>query len=331
MHFFPQKVHSNLLLLILPFLAFKVNERGALPRIHIGVGTLWYNTVKMKTGLILEGGAMRGIFTAGVLDVFMENEISFDGAIGVSAGAAFGCNLKSRQPGRVIRYNKRFATDPRYCSWASLVKTGDLFGADFCYRELPLELDLFDCATYDANPMEFHLSVTDCETGKPVYRLLDRADETMFRWMRASASMPLVSRPVEIDGRCYLDGGLSDGIPLAYFESIGYDRNIVITTRPQGYRKFPSWKFVVLKPFFRRFPAVYRALKTRHVWYNETLRYIDGQVAAGKAFLICPDAALPISRVCHNPETMQKVYDIGRATAERLLPRVKAYIGQGGS
>ena len=284
----------------------------------------------MKTGLILEGGAMRGIFTAGVLDVFMENEISFDGAVGVSAGAAFGCNLKSRQPGRVIRYNKRFATDPRYCSWASLVKTGDLFGADFCYRELPLELDLFDCATYDANPMEFHLSVTDCETGKPVYRLIDRADETMFRWMRASASMPLVSRPVEIDGRCYLDGGLSDGIPLAYFESIGYDRNVVITTRPQGYRKFPSWKFVVLKPFFRRFPAVYRALKTRHVWYNETLRYIDGQVAAGKAFLICPDAALPISRVCHNPETMQKVYDIGRATAERLLPRVKAYIGQGG-
>ena len=258
----------------------------------------------MKTGLILEGGAMRGIFTAGVLDVFMENEISFDGAVGVSAGAVFGCNLKSRQPGRVIRYNKRFA--------------------------LPLELDLFDCATYDANPMEFHLSVTDCETGKPVYRLLDRADETMFRWMRASASMPLVSRPVEIDGRCYLDGGLSDGIPLAYFESIGYDRNVVITTRPQGYRKFPSWKFVVLKPFFRRFPAVYRALKTRHVWYNETLRYIDGQVAAGKAFLICPDAALPISRVCHNPETMQKVYDIGRATAERLLPRVKAYIGQGG-
>ena len=270
---------------------------------------------------------MRGLFTAGVLDVFMEKGISFDGAVGVSAGAAFGCNLKSRQPGRVVRYNQRFARDPRYCSWSSLRKTGDLFGADFCYRELPLELDLFDCATYDANPMEFHLSVTDCETGKAVYRRLDRADETTFRWMRASASMPLVSRPVEIDGRFYLDGGLSDGIPLAYFESLGYARNVVITTRPHGYRKHPSWKFALLKPLFRRFPAVYHALKTRHVWYNETLRYIDGQVAAGKAFLICPDAALPISRVCHDPDAMQKVYDIGRATAERLLPKVRQFLG----
>ena len=281
----------------------------------------------MKTGLILEGGAMRGLFTAGVLDVFMENGISFDGAIGVSAGAAFGCNLKSRQPGRVIRYNKRFARDPRYCSWTSLLKTGYLFGADFCYRELPLELDPFDCAAYDANPMEFHLSVTDCETGKAVYKRLDRADETTFRWIRASASMPLVSRPVEIDGHRYLDGGLSDGIPLAYFESLGYERNVVITTRPHGYRKFPSWKFALLKPLFRRFPAVYHALKTRHVWYNETLLYIDRQVAAGKALLICPDAALPISRVCHNPDTMQKVYDIGCAAAVRVLPKAREFLG----
>lgn len=270
---------------------------------------------------------MRGLFTAGVIDVFMENGISFDGAIGVSAGAAFGCNLKSRQPGRVIRYNKRFARDPRYCSWTSLLKTGDLFGADFCYRELPLELDLFDCAAYDANPMEFHLSVTDCETGRPVYRRFDHADETTFRWIRASASMPLVSRPVEIDGHRYLDGGLSDGIPLAYFESLGYERNVVITTRPHGYRKFPSWKFALLKPLFRRFPAVYHALKTRHVWYNETLLYIDRQVAAGKVLLICPDAALPISRVCHNPDTMQKVYDIGCAAAVRVLPKAREFLG----
>ena len=281
----------------------------------------------MKRGLILEGGALRGLFTAGVLDVFMEAGLSFDGAVGVSAGACFGCNLKSRQPGRVIRYNRRFARDSRYCSWTSLLKTGDLFGADFCYRELPLELDPFDCAAYDANPMEFHLSVTDCETGRPVYKRLDRADETTFRWMRASASMPLVSRPVEIDGRFYLDGGLSDGIPLAYFESLGYERNVVITTRPHGYRKFPSWKFALLKPLFRRFPAVYHALKTRHEWYNAALRHIDERVAAGCAFLICPDAALPISRVCHDPETMQKVYNIGRATAERALSQVRVFMG----
>ena len=284
----------------------------------------------MKTGLILEGGALRGLFTAGVLDVFMEAGLVFDGAVGVSAGACFGCNCKSRQMGRVIRYNRRFARDPRYCSWASLVKTGDLFGADFCYRELPLELDRFDCAAYDANPMEFYLSVTDCETGRPVYKRLDRADETAFRWMRASASMPFVSRPVEIDGRYYLDGGLSDGIPLAYFESLGYERNVVITTRPHGYRKSPSWKFAFLKPFLRRFPAVYQAIKTRHEWYNAALVHVDAQVAAGRAFLICPEFALPISRICHDPETMQKVYDIGRATAERLLTHVRSFLGLGG-
>ena len=207
-------------------------------------------------GLVLEGGAMRGLFTAGVLDVMMENGISFDGVIGVSAGACFGCNLKSGQIGRVIRYNKRFANDPRYCSWSSLIRTGDLFNADFCYGKLPLELDVFDAAAYAANPMEFHVVATDCATGKPVYRRLDVADETAFRWIQASASMPLVSRPVRIDGGEYLDGGLSDGIPLKHFESIGYGRNIVITTRPRGYRKVPSWKAAVMRPFLRRYPAV---------------------------------------------------------------------------
>ena len=270
----------------------------------------------MKRGIVLEGGAMRGLFTAGVLDVLMERGVKFDGAIGVSAGACFGCNYKSGQIGRVIRYNKRFANDPRYCSWTSLFKTGDLFNADFCYRELPMELDVFDAAAYESNPMAFNVVATDCSTGKAVYKRLDKADETAFRWIQASASMPLVSRPVEIDGGNYLDGGLSDGIPLRYFESIGYDRNLVITTRPHGYRKFPKKRMCVLKPMLRRFPAIYHALKTRYVWYNETLEYIDRRVADGAAVLIAPGEPLPISRVCHDPDTMQRVYDIGRKAAE---------------
>lgn len=277
----------------------------------------------MKTGLVLEGGAMRGLFTAGVLDVFMEEGLTFDGAVGVSAGACFGCNYKSRQPGRVIRYNLKYARDPRYCSWSSLLKTGNLFNADFCYRELPLTLDPFDTRAYVANPMEFHLSVTDCETGKPVYKRLDEADEKSLKWIQASASMPLVSRPVEIDGRAYLDGGLSDGIPLKYFESLGFERNIVITTRPHGYRKFSSRKIALLKPFLKRYPSVYQALKTRHIWYNETLEYIDERVNAGKALLIYPDEPLPISRVCHDPETMRKVYEIGRENARLRLKDIR--------
>lgn len=280
----------------------------------------------MKSGLVLEGGAMRGLFTVGVIDVWMTAGITFDGLVGVSAGACFGCNYKSRQPGRVIRYNKRLAKDPRYCSWRSLLKTGDLFNVDFCYREIPFELDPFDVAAYEANPMEFHLSVTDCATGKPVYRRLDRADAEAFRWIQASASMPLVSRPVAIGGHEYLDGGLSDGIPLAYFERMGFERNVVVTTRPHGYRKFASWKVALTKVFLRRYPAVYRALATRHEWYNRTLEYIDRRVADGAALLVCPEAPLPIARVCHDPEAMQRVYDLGKAAGERSAASVKEFL-----
>ena len=276
-----------------------------------------------RRGLVLEGGAMRGLFTAGVLDVLMESGIRFDGAIGVSAGACFGCNYKSGQIGRVIRYNKRFARDPRYCSFRSLLLTGDLFSADFCYRELPLELDAFDAAAFEANPMEFHVVATDCATGRPVYRRLDKADEIAFRWIQASASMPLVSRPVAIDGGEYLDGGLSDGIPLRYFESIGYERNLVVTTRPHGYRKFPKRKMRLLKPFLRRYPKIYEALLNRYAWYNATLEYIDSRVADGSALLIAPEQPLEISRICHDPDTMQRVYETGRRAAERRLDEIR--------
>ena len=269
---------------------------------------------------------MRGLFTAGVIDVFMENGIVFDGAIGVSAGACFGCNYKSRQIGRVIRYNRRFARDPRYCSWSSLLKTGDLFNADFCYRELPMVLDVFDFAAYAENPMEFHVVATDCATGKPVYRKLDKADEAAFRWIQASASMPLVSRPVAIDGGEYLDGGLSDGIPLKYFESLGYDRNVVITTRPHGYRKFPRGKICLLKPLLGKYPAVYNALKTRYVWYNAALEYIDTRVASGDALLIAPEKPLEISRVCHDSDTMLRVYEEGRAAATSRIEEVRRFM-----
>ena len=279
-----------------------------------------------KTGLVLEGGAMRGLFTAGVIDVWMEAGVKFDGLVGVSAGACFGCNYKSRQPGRVIRYNTRFARDPRYCSWRSLITTGDIFNAEFCYRTLPMELDPFDAATFEANPMEFHLSVTDAKTGKPVYRKIDKVDADAFEWIRASASMPLVSRPVEVGGGVYFDGGLSDGIPLAYFESLGYGRNVVITTRPHGYRKFPSWKHLVAKPFLRKWPAVHAALATRHEWYNRTLAYIDERVAAGAALLVSPPEPLPISRVCHDPDIMRRVYEIGRRIGTDMLEKVETFL-----
>ena len=191
----------------------------------------------MKHGLVLEGGAMRGLFTAGVIDVMMEEGIGFDGAIGVSAGAVFGSNYKSNQPGRVIRYNLRFCQDPRYSSFRSLAKTGDLFGADFCYREIPDHLDPFDREAYESSPMDFYVVATDVHTGKPVYHNCRKGDREDLDWFRASASMPLAARIVEVGGYQLLDGGISDSIPLKYLESVGYDRNVVILTQPMGYEK----------------------------------------------------------------------------------------------
>lgn len=280
----------------------------------------------MKTGLILEGGAMRGLFSAGVMDVLMENGIEFDAAIGVSAGAAFGCNYKSRQPGRVIRYNKRFAKDPRFCSLRSLIKTGNLFGAEFCYHTIPDEIDLFDTQAYINNPMDFYVVVTDIETGKAVYINSEEAGEDALECFRASASMPIVSKPVEIKGRKYLDGGIADSVPIQFFESIGYNRNVIILTQPSDYVKKPTSVSKVMKYVLKDYPAIAETMANRHIEYNETLAYIAEREKSGDILVIRPEAPLGIGRVEHNPDKMQAVYDEGRRVAEKHLEKVKQFI-----
>lgn len=280
----------------------------------------------MKTGLIMEGGAMRGMFTAGVIDVFMENGVEFDGAIGVSAGAAFGCNYKSRQIGRVIRYNKRFCRDPRFCSFRSLIKTGDLFGAEFCYHTVPDTLDLFDTEAYLANPMEFYVVCTDVETGEAIYVNSDEAGDDSLEYFRASASMPLVSNVVEIKGRRLLDGGIADSVPIQFFESIGYDRNVIILTQPKGFIKKPSTAAKVMKYALKKYPMVVKTMENRHIEYNETLDYIEKKEKAGEVLVIRPESILEIGRIEHNPDTLQKVYDLGRKAGEAHLDAVKEFI-----
>lgn len=280
----------------------------------------------MKKGLILEGGAMRGMFTAGVTDVMQEEGIEFDGAVGVSAGAAFGCNYKSRQIGRALRYNKRFCNDSRYSGLRSLLTTGNLFNTEFAYREVPLNLDAFDFDTYTANPMEFYLVCTDVETGKPIYHRYDGYHDHGFDWIRASASMPMVSRTVEIDGQKLLDGGISDAIPLRFFENLGYNRNIVILTQPAGYRKKKTSAMPIIRLMYRKFPALVHAMEIRHEMYNSTLEYIARQEAAGNILVIRPAEPLPVSRVEKNPERLQAAYNIGRATATAQLEAIRQFL-----
>lgn len=280
----------------------------------------------MKKGLILEGGAMRGLFTAGVIDVLMEHGTMFDGAIGVSAGAAFGCNYKSGQIGRVLRYNTRFCSDPRYCSLRSLIRTGDLYGRDFCYCEVPLKYDPFDFAAYEANPMAFWVVCTDIETGEAVYHEYTGWDDAGFDWIRASASMPLVSNIVEINGRKLLDGGIADSIPVRFFESAGYERNVAVLTQPASYRKEKNRALPLIRLKYRAYPRLTETLARRHTEYNETLDYIAAQERAGKLLVIRPDAPLPVRRAERDPDRLREAYRLGRAAAEAKLDEVAAFL-----
>lgn len=280
----------------------------------------------MNYGLVLEGGAMRGLFSAGVIDVLMEHNIEFDSIVGVSAGAAFGCNYKSKQIGRVIRYNMRYADDKRFCSVSSLIKTGDMFGAKFCYDTIPNELDVFDKETYENNPVKFYAVCTDTETGEPVYPLLEKADELSFRWIRASASMPLVSKPVLIEGRHYIDGGITDSIPLEFMIKNGYERNVVVLTQPRDYTKEKASMLPLMKLSLRKYPETFEAIKRRHIMYNRARELVFEEERSGSALIICPDEKLPIGRIEHDPEVMKKVYDLGRKTADSKLEELKVFL-----
>ncbi len=280
----------------------------------------------MKYGIVLEGGAMRGLFTAGVTDVLMEEGITFDGAVGVSAGAAFGCNIKSNQPGRAVRYNLRFCNDKRYCSKRSLIKTGDLFNAEFCYHTVPEKLDLFDFKAYETSKMEFYIVCTDVLTGKPVYHRSSKMDRSGLEWLRASASLPLVSRIVEADGRKLLDGGISDSIPLRFMESVGYEKNIVVLTQPRDYRKKKTGSLPLVRAAMHKYPELVKAVAHRHEMYNSELEYIRKSESEGRAFVIAPEEKLPVKRVEHDPEKLLEAYRMGRMTVKKQLPEIKAFL-----
>ena len=277
-------------------------------------------------GLVLEGGGMRSLFTAGITDVWMENDVRFDGIIGVSAGATFGCNIKSRQPGRALRYNMRFAKDPRYMSMGSLFKTGNFVNAEFAYHYMPQKLDIFDTETYAADPSEFYIVATDVETGEPTYQRLMKVDHDMLEWLRASASLPILSKPVEMNGRSYLDGGISDSIPLRFFQQQGYDRNVVVLTQPMGFRKKRTKLMPLFHATMRKYPAIIKAMSRRHVMYNAELDYIAEQERLGSTLVIQPSEPLNIGRTSSDKERMQAVYDTGRRAGEASLKRVMNFL-----
>ena len=280
----------------------------------------------MKTGLIMEGGAMRGMFTAGVLDVLMENGLVTDGAIGVSAGAVFGCNYKSHQIGRVIRYNTEYCNDKRYASFKNLVKTGNLYSEQFCYHEVPEKLDPFNEAAFAASPMDFFVVCTDVKTGEPIYHKCRKGDAEDVRWMEASASMPLAAKIVKIGHYQLLDGGIADSIPVRFFESIGYKRNLIILTQPKGYIKKKNKFLPAIRAKYFRYPAFVEAVADRHERYNETLSYISMLEQAGKDYVIRPPIPLEIGAMERDPAQLRRVYETGRAVAQIQVEKIRDFL-----
>ena len=279
-----------------------------------------------KCGLVLEGGAMRGMFTAGVLDVFMENDISFDGIVGVSAGATFGCNYLSKQIGRTIRYNKEYCRDKRYCSFKSLITTGDLYGEDFCYNKIPNELDPFDADAAKQSTTPFYVVCTNINTGKPEYKLYDVDDPDALKFMRASASMPMVSRIVKIDNEEYLDGGVADSIPIKFFENQGYEKNVVILTQPDGYIKKKNKIIPLVSFLYRKYPNLIKAMANRHTMYNKTTEYIKEQEKNGNAYVIRPEFPLEAGHIEHDADVLEKTYQAGRAAGLKHLENIINFI-----
>lgn len=280
----------------------------------------------MKIGLVLEGGAMRGMFTAGVLDVLLDEQIAVDGAVTVSAGALFGINYPAKQRGRVLRYNLKYLHDKRYMGWHSLFTTGNVVNKAFAFYELPFTLDPFDQATFAASQIDFWVTLTNIETGEPEYVKITDAFAQMEA-LRATSAMPMVSRVVEIAGKKYLDGGISDSIPLDKAMALGYDKIIVILTRPLDYRKKPSnnWLF---KLFYRYYPKLIERWENRYAEYNQAVEKVIEMEKAGKIFVIRPSESLDISRLEKDLTKVQAMYDLGVKDGQAALSELKNYLAK---
>ena len=279
-----------------------------------------------KIGLVLEGGGHRGIYTAGILDVFAQNNISFDGIMGVSAGCIHGVSFLSGQIGRSVRYTTKFCNNPSYMSFKSLIKTGDFFNVDFCYYKLPETLDPFDNDAFDKNPTPFYAVCSDVKTGKAVYHKCDSVRGEKIKWIQASASMPLAAKIVKIDEGEFLDGGITDSIPIKKMQELGYSKNIVILTQEAGYRKKPNSLLPLIKRIYKKYPELINAIQNRHIIYNQQLDYLEEQEKLGNVIIIRPSQKPQAGRIEKDKKKILSTYNLGRNDAEKLLETVKNFI-----
>lgn len=281
----------------------------------------------MKIGLVLEGGGMRGLFSAGVLDALLElKDLSVNGIVGVSSGALFGVNYVSKQKERAVRYNKKYADDKRYMGLHSWITTGNAVNKDFAFYELPYKLDVFDNETFKKAKTDFYVVMTNVESGKPEYVLIEDAFAQM-EYLRATSALPFASKIIEINGKKYLDGGISDSIPIDFCESLGYDKIIAVLTRPEGTYKEDKLGFLY-KLVYRKYPNLVKSLLNMATDYEKVLAKIKDLENKGKIFVVRPPEVLKIGRLEKNRDKIQKVYDIGLNTGLKELDNIVKYLNK---
>ena len=281
----------------------------------------------MKTGLVLEGGGMRGLFSAGVLDALLElKELSVNGIVGVSSGALFGVNYVSKQKERAVRYNKKYADDKRYMGLHSWITTGNAVNKDFAFYELPCKLDVFDNEAFKKAETDFYVVMTNVESGKPEYVLIEDAFAQM-EYLRATSALPFASKIIEINGKKYLDGGISDSIPIDFCESLGYDKIIAVLTRPEGTYKEDKLGFLY-KLVYRKYPNLVNSLLNMATDYEKVLVKIKDLENKGKIFVVRPPEVLKIGRLEKNRDKIQKVYDTGLNTGLKELDNIVKYLNK---
>jgi rssA protein len=278
----------------------------------------------MKIGLVLEGGAMRGLFTAGVLDIFLDNNVEVTDVVGVSAGTLFGVNYVSKQRGRALRYNLKYINDKRYMNVKSWLKTGNLINKDFTYYKLPFQLDVFDNKTFKESPINFFATVTNIETGEAEFVKIKDAYKQM-ETLRATSALPFISEIIEVGDKKYLDGGISNSIPIDFFEKQDFDKVIVILTRPITYRKEKTTG-IQYKLFYKKYPKLVEKLENRYKEYNDTVDKIVELEKEGKLFVIRPSENITIKRLEKDIEKLQKVYDLGLKDGNNIIEDLKQYL-----
>ena len=281
----------------------------------------------MKVGLVLEGGGMRALFTAGVLDALLNiKELDIDGIVGVSAGALFGVNYVSGQKERAIRYNIKYAKDKRYMGLYSWITTGNAVNEEFAFYEIPFKLDVFDQEKFKQSKIDFYVVMTNVESGKSEYVLIKDVFKQM-EYLRATSALPFASKIIEINGKKYLDGGISDSIPIDYCESLGYDKIIVILTRPENTHKEDKLNFLY-KLVYRKYPNLVERLINMGKDYEVVLKKIKDLENENKIFVIRPPKVLKIGRLEKNEDKIQNVYDIGLNTGIKETDNLLKYLNK---